>query len=167
MNILTHKNKNYLILVDYHSNIFECEILKDLQSRTIIKACKKTFAKHGIPHQLQSDNGVQFISTEFSKYWGFEHTTSSLGHQQSNGTVDAAVNIIKRLMRRADDLYLTLLEYRNTPPAGINTSPAQRMFDHATRSILPTDSATQTSVIQQKVRRKLDIQKHYNKSTRN
>ena len=169
MDILTYKNRDYLILVDYFSNSFECEPLSDLQSRSVIKTCKKTFSRYGIPHQLQSDNGTQFTCSEFAAFsteWGFQHTTSSPGHQQSNGKAEAAVNIIKRLMKRAEDPYLALLEYRNTPTVGMTSSPAQRMFGHATRSILPTGDPTCTNVLQQKARRKQVVQKHYNQSSK-
>ena len=169
MDILTYKNRDYLILVDYFSDFFECEPLSDLQSRSVIKTCKKTFSRYGIPHQLQSDNGTQFTCSEFAAFsteWGFQHTTSSPGHQQSNGKAEAAVKIIKRLMKRAEDPYLALLEYRNTPTVGMTSSPAQRMFGHATRSILPTGDPTCTNVLQQKARRKQVVQKHYNQSSK-
>jgi hypothetical protein len=99
LDILTYKAKDYLILVDYLSDFFECERLSDLQPNAVIKACKKTFARYGIPNCIQSDNGPQFVSREFEKFsreWGFMHTTSSPGHQQSNGKAEAAVKIIKK-----------------------------------------------------------------------
>ena len=169
MDILTYKSRDYLILVDYFSDFFECEQLADLQSRSVIKACKKTFSRYGIPTQLQSDNGTQFVSAEFDAFrrdWGFQHTTSSPGHQQSNGKAEAAVKIVKRLMKRADDPYLALLEYRNTPTSGMTSSPTQRMFGRATRSILPTGDSFENQVIQQKYQRKMVVQKHFNKSAR-
>ena len=171
MDILTYKHKEYLIVVDYYSDFFECEPLSDMQSRTVIKACKKTFARYGVPHQVQSDNGSQFTSAEFERFgkeWGFRHTTSSPGHQQSNGKAEAAVKIIKRLMRRAEDPYLALLEFRNTPTAGMSSSPAERMFGHGTRSILPTGGSANKShrVLQEKVRRKVQVQTAYNRSAK-
>ena len=169
MDILTHKNKDYLLLVDYYSDFFECEPLSGLQSRNVIKLCKKTFSRYGIPHQLHSDNGSQFTSAEFAtfcKEWGFQHTTSSPGHQQSNGKAESAVKIIKRLMRRAEDPYLALLEYRNTPTVGLTSSPAERMFGHSTRSILPTVSQPKADVLIQKAHQKSKVQQQYNQSAR-
>jgi hypothetical protein len=141
MDLLTHQNKHYLIIVDYLTDFFECEHITDLSSKGVIKACKKTFARHGIPDVVQSDNGPQFVSAEFSAFgrnWEFKHTTSSPGHQQSNGKAEAAVKIIKRILRRSSDPYLALLEYRNTPTADMSTSPTERMFGRSTRSILPS-----------------------------
>ena len=57
-------------------------------------------------------------------------------------------------MRRADDPYLALLEYRNNSTAGKTTSPAEKMFGHANRSILPTSSALVVSNMLQKIARR-------------
>ena len=46
------------------------------------------FSRHGISQMVRSDNGPQFISTEFKKFekeWGFQHITSSPHYPQSNG----------------------------------------------------------------------------------
>lgn len=174
MDLLTYNSKNYLIMVDYFSDFFECESLKTTNASAVIKACKKTFARYGIPIQVNSDNGPQFTSAgfrQFSKEWGFQHTTSSPGHQQSNGKAEAAVKIIKRIMKRADDPYLALLEYRNTPTAGLSTSPVQRMLGKSTRSILPTNfdnqpNNLQSRVLKEKADKKAATQKSYDKSAK-
>ena len=93
---------------------------------------------------MHSDNESKFTSAEFvrfAKELDFYHTIFSLGHQQSIGKAEASAKIIKRLMRRAYDPYLALLEYCSTPMSGMTTSPAERMFGHATCSILPISSA--------------------------
>ena len=38
------------------------------------------------------------------------------------------------------DVYLALLDWRNTPTEGIGSSTAQRLFGHRTRTLLPTFS---------------------------
>lgn len=173
MDLLTYHNKHYLVIVDYFSDFFECEPITNLSSAGVIKVCKRTFARYGIPDVVQSDNGPQFASSDFTIFgqkWGFQHTTSSPGHQQSNGKAEAAVKIIKRLMRRADDPYLALLEYRNTPTAEMSTSPAERMLGHSTRSILPTPNKNKTvymgSVLPEKSKKKLMTQDSYNQSAK-
>ena len=62
-----------------HSCYWEIERLYEAQSVNIIKKLKM-FSKHGISQMVRSDNGPQFISTEFKKFvkeWGFQHITSS------------------------------------------------------------------------------------------
>ena len=57
-------------------------------------------------------------------------------------------------MRRAYDPYLALLEYRSIPMSGMTTSPAEKMFGHATRSILPTGSALGVNNMLQEIARR-------------
>lgn len=48
----------------------------------------------------------------------------------------------KRLLRKAVDAetdpYLAILDYRNTPTQGMESSPAQRLLNRRTRTLLPT-----------------------------
>ena len=106
---------------------------------------KAHFARYGIPDTVISDNGPQFSSEEFqhfSKRWGFKHITSSPRHSQSNGMSESAVKTARRLVKRAllahEDAYLSLLDLRNTPTQGMTTSPAERMLNRRTKTVLPT-----------------------------
>lgn len=38
---------------------------------------------------------------------------------------------------KADDTFLALSDHRNTPPATVQISPAQRLFSRRTTSLLP------------------------------
>ena len=72
--------KNYLSLLDYYSRYIEVERLYPTRASFIIMKMKGILARHGIPEQEISDNGPQFSCTEltqFSKTWGFVHSTSS------------------------------------------------------------------------------------------
>ena len=91
-----------------------------------------------------SDNGPQYASEEircFSQEWKFKHVTSSLRYPQSNGKAESAVKTCKMLLKRADlaktDIYLALLDHRNTPTEQTNLSPVQRLFSRRTRTLLP------------------------------
>ena len=91
------------------------------------------------PQAVHSDGGPQFISEQFRRFaadWGFDHTMSSPYHSQSNGKAESAVKIAKGLLRKAQDPYLALLEWRNTPTTGMTESPAQRLYSRRTRSVV-------------------------------
>ena len=91
---------------------------------------KSVFARHGIPEQVLSNNGPQYSSeayTQFAQLYGFEHVTSSPYFPQSNGEAERAVQTIKNLMRKKDDLYLAILAYRITPTE-IGYSPAELLM---------------------------------------
>ena len=133
-----------MVTVDYMSNFWEVDRLDSLTSQSIIQKLKPHFARYGIPDTVMSDNGPQFVSGEFSRFsqnWGFDHVTSSPGYPQSNGKVDNAVKTTKRLMAKArqsgGDPWLAFLEFRNTPSQGFATSPAQRLMNRRTKTLLP------------------------------
>ena len=69
---------------------------------------------------------------EFAASYEFEAITSSPGYPQSNGKVEKAIKTAKSIMKKAKqegtDIYLSLLDWRNTPSEGMSSSPAQRMF---------------------------------------
>ena len=102
-----------------------------------------------------SDNGPQFVSEEyhkFSKSWKFQRITFSPRHPQSNGRVENAVQAVKRLMKKAKkdnaDVYLAVLDYRNTPTQGSESSPAQILMSQATKTLLPTTAPVGTRVVE-------------------
>ncbi len=82
---------------------------------------KAHFARFRIPVRLITDNGLQFISTEYKQFaseYGFEHVTSSPYWPQGNGKAEAAVKIVERMYQKNKDIHLALLDYRNTPQQG-------------------------------------------------
>ena len=138
-------DKDFLLTVDYYSNFWEIDRLEDTRSATVIRKLKNHFSRYGIPEQLVSDNGPQFSSEKFenfAKTYDFEHLTSSPGYPQSNGKAESGVKVAKQLLKKAKDSgrdqYLAILDYRNTPTQGVNSSPAQRMLNRRTRTLLPT-----------------------------
>ena len=85
--------KNYLITVDYMSNFWEVDFLKDTEAATVVKKLKMHCALYGIPDQILSDNGPQFASKSFVQFaneWGIIHTPSSPGNSKGNGKAKSA-----------------------------------------------------------------------------
>jgi len=98
------------------------------------------FSHHGIPETIISDNGPQYSSQKFADFaslYNFCHVTSSPHYPQSNGQAERAVQIVKKLLKASDDLYLALLTYCTTPLPWCNLSPAQLLMGHPLRSTLP------------------------------
>ena len=92
-----------------------------------------------------SDNGPPFSSFEFQHFaenYDMEHVTNSPHYPQSNGKVENSVYTAKNLLKKSkaarSDIYLALLEWRDTHSEGLASSPAQRMFGHRTRTLPPT-----------------------------
>ncbi len=139
--LFSFKGKEFLITVDYYSNFWEIDQLAITSASTVITKLKNHFARYGCPDTLVSDNGPQFTSQEFAhfaKAWQFEHRKISPGNSKVNGKVEAAVKTAKQLLRKSSDIHLALLDYRNTPSQGTNTSPAQRLMSRRTKTMLPS-----------------------------
>ena len=168
--------------VDYFSNFLELDHLRSTSSVYVIKKLKGHFARHGIPEQLVTDNGPQFVSRDFlkfSKEWDFEHRTSSTSpyHSQSNGKAESAVKQAKKILlkcsKAGSDVFLALLDHKNTPSASMQISPAQRLLSRRTRSLLPMTAAllkpsvSDEDVTHTKLHRRQQQQtKYYNRGAR-
>ena len=85
------KGVTYLIVVDYFSLFPEVIRLTTTTSSQIITSLKSLFGRYGIPEEVISDNGPQYISQEmktFTDTYGFKHTTSIPYYPQGNGLAE-------------------------------------------------------------------------------
>ena len=134
--------KEYMITVDYYNNFWEIDRLTSTTSSTVVLKLKNHFARYGCPDRLISDNGPQFVSSEFRKFandWDFEHRTSSPGNSKANSKVETAKNLLlRKALSAGTDPYIAILDYRNTPTQGMESSPAHRLMNRRTRALLPT-----------------------------
>ena len=171
--IFTLQDHNYLVTVDYFSKFFKVDFLPDTLSETVVTKLKHQFARHGIPDVLISDGGPQYTSSKFEAFankWKFNHVVSSPGNSQSNGQAEATVKIVKNIMKKSlknsEDPYLGILNYRNTPTVGMSTSPAQRLFNRPTKTLLPITqdrlkSAENDTITEELLAKKYDISERY------
>lgn len=139
------EGNHYLIMVDYYSNFIEVAPLqRDTRTSVVINQMKQIIARYGIMDTLISDNGPQFTSAEFKDFvmkYNISHITSSPLHQQSNGLAEKAVQTVKDMIRKCrdsgDDIYLSLLELRNTPRDTETGSPMQRLMGRRGKTLIP------------------------------
>jgi hypothetical protein len=136
--------KDYLVTTDRYSNFFEVDRLYSKSSKEVITRLKAHISRYGLPDKLMTDNGTQFTSAEFKRFtdsYTIEHITSSPTYAQSNGKAENSVKTAKRIMQKAQeahtDPYLAFLDFRNTPTEGLASSPAQRMLNRRTKTLLP------------------------------
>lgn len=143
-----YSNLKYLLIVDYFSKYFEVMVVSSAKLKEVIRSLKSTFARHGIPSVVITDNGSPFNSKEFQvlmKEWDISHHTSSPYFPESNGLVERSVGIIKKLFNKSleakTDPYIALLQYRNTPQKS-GYSPAQLLMSRSLRTKLPVSGDT-------------------------
>ncbi|UYV69401.1 hypothetical protein LAZ67_6003458 [Cordylochernes scorpioides] len=76
---------------DAYTKWLEIVIIKDITSRTIIGHLREIFARFGLPELLVTDNGRQFVSSEFEEFTkinGIRHTKTSPYNPSTNGLAE-------------------------------------------------------------------------------
>lgn len=134
---------DYLVITDYYSRWLEFVTLNGKTAGHVIQKLKSIFARFGIPNTLIADN-MPFNSIEFRNFasdYDFNVITSSPHYPKSNGLAEKSVSIAKNMLRRAyecnTDVYVSLMEYRNTPLKDIGLSPAQLMLSRRIKTKIP------------------------------
>ena len=167
--LLTHKSDVFLVVRDYYSRYIDISYLPDQSSKTVIAKMKNIFAHHGVPQLLVTDNGTQFVCSEFEKFtrdWNVAHETSSPRYPQANGAAESAVKTAKFILKQ-DDPFLALLSYRATPIPELGASPAELMFGRRIRTTLPVThrSLIQKPIEEEEVRKRDAIWKERQKTS--
>jgi hypothetical protein len=110
---------------------------------------KRYFGTFGVPHELSSDGGPQFIAEETQDFlirWGVAHRLSSAYNPQSNGRAELAVKSTKRLLvgnidqdgsLDSENFLRAILIKRNTPDPTTKLSPSEIVFGRKLRDTLP------------------------------
>ena len=95
----------YLLFSDAHSKWPEIIELKSTTANKTIEELRKLFASYGLPEQMVTDNGPQFVSEEFAifaKANGVKHIKGSPYHSATNGAVERLVQTFKKSMKASD-----------------------------------------------------------------
>ena len=68
VDFFTLHGQNYLLLVDSHSKWLEVERMTSTKVYHNIQVLRRWFVRFGVPFQLVSDNGPQFVAREFAQF---------------------------------------------------------------------------------------------------
>ena len=105
--IFSFQSQHYLVTVCHFSDWIEVDKLENLSSTTVVEKTKAHFSRFGIPEVCHTDNGPQFFCAEyenFSKTYAFQHIMSSPYHPAGNGRAEAAVKLVKTMMKKIEGL---------------------------------------------------------------
>ena len=136
-----------LVVLDYFSRFIEVAISKSVTSSKLI-CLEATYATHGLPLSIKTDNGPQFTSEEFEAYLknnNTEHRTSNPLWLQAKGEVGRENRSLLKAMRvgRSEgrdwqkELQKFLLGFRSTPHTTTGVSPAKLLIGREICSKLP------------------------------
>jgi transposase InsO family protein len=131
------QGKWILVIVDAHSKYIEGHITASTASNTTISKLRQSFATHGLPRVLVSDNATSFTSREFQAFCqnnGIKHICSSAFHPASNGLAERGVQTVKYGIKKIPGadmdtrLYRFLARYRVTPQSTTGQAPAELLI---------------------------------------
>ena len=145
MDLFDYSGGKYLLIVDFFSKYFEfSKLASGSGAIAIVNVLKEIFSRLGIPEIVLSDNGPPFHSDyldKFSKDWKFKLDNSAPLLSRSNGLVEKYVAISKGILRKSNDPFLGILEYRNSPLKDLGKTPNELMFNgRVMRTNLPVST---------------------------
>ncbi|XP_058862566.1 uncharacterized protein K02A2.6-like [Acipenser ruthenus] len=93
--------EHFLVVIDSHSKWLEVFHMSTTTATRTIEVRRGLFASYGLPEEVVSDNGPQFISTEFEKCikWnGIQQTLVPAYHPASNRAAERSVQTLKQAL---------------------------------------------------------------------
>ena len=141
------RNEMFLVVVDAHSKWLEIVRMSSTSAASTINALRHMFSSYGLPKEVVSDNGPQFVAEEFEiflKRNGIAHIKSAPYHPSSNGEAERAVRTFKQAMKTMEleggtlnqKLAAFLLSYRTTPHSMTKTTPSELFLGRKVRTRL-------------------------------
>ena len=142
------QGQTLLTIIDHFSRFPEVVILSDTSSKSIINALTSLFARYGLPENLLSDNGSNFVSADFEDFLAStmtQHLRTSNFHPQTNGVLERFHGSLKLRLRKLmtfDKLPLhlaiekVLYDLRSSPHEVTGVTPYERMFGRPMRTKL-------------------------------
>ena len=120
------RGRTYLLITDAHSKWPEITEMSSTTASRTVDELRKLFSSYGLPEQIVSDNGPQFVSEEFAAFTkmnGIKHIKSAPYHPSTNGAIERLVQTFKKAMKASEHdgrthsqrLASFLLSYRSTP----------------------------------------------------
>ncbi|UYV63015.1 K02A2.6-like [Cordylochernes scorpioides] len=126
-------NKMFLIVIDSYSKWPEVIIMNLTTAGNTIRVLRDLFSRYGIPDQVVTDNGPQFVSEEmkyFFKSNGVHHLRSAPYFPATNGLAERFVQTLKRGLKNMRNEELNnslanfLFTYRTVPHSSTREAPA-------------------------------------------
>ena len=145
--------KMFLVLTDAYSKWMDIYSMSDIKAVTLIDTLRISFAAHGLPYIIVSDNRLSFTSKEFKNFIpknGMKHITTAPYHPSSNGAVERAVQTFKSTIRKI------VAEISNVP---IKTLISRFLFSYRNSLLTQTGKAPLELLLYRKMNTRLSLLK--------
>ena len=141
-------NRYILTIVDMATRYPEAIALPRIEAERVAEALLEVFSRLGVPNQMLSDNGTQFVAgvmKEVARLLGIKQFFTTPYHPMANGVCERFNGTLKQMLRRmcqerpSDwDRYLPalLFAYREVPHESLGFSPFELMYGRAVRGPL-------------------------------
>ena len=150
----------FLIIVYAHSKWLDVCPMKTATTAATIERLRWSFATHGLPDTIVSDNGTVFTSGEFSNFLqsrGIRHVRSAPYHTATNKLAERAMQSVKQglakiTQRTISERVTTFLlqYYRKTPHSTTGISPAEALMGRRLKLRIDLLSPSLGATVQQK-----------------
>lgn len=172
-----NKNQFLVTAIDYGTGWAYANPIPSTSASAIILLLKEIIRNHGVPHEMVSDNGSEFLSRELKVYLeqnSIKHSRTTPYHPQTNGLVERFHGTLMNSLRKACSPYdqnlwdeflnNALFGYRVSYSASMKSSPYFMVYGTDVR--LPSNNllmdASDENIELIYLQRNLDIQKHGN-----
>ena len=145
----TKSGNEYLLTIMCTSTRFpEAIPLRNIKTKSIVKAVIKFFTFVGLPKSVQSDQGSNFMSGIFQQVMhelGIKQYRSSAYHPESQGAIERFHQTLKYMIRSYcfdtekdwdEGIHLLLFAVRESVQESVGFSPFELVFDHSVRGPL-------------------------------
>ena len=144
----SHRTHYILVLIDCFTKFTISRVVSSISSQKVTEFLNTVFSIFGHCVILTTDNGPQFISSEFSSFLhkkGISHRRSSVYNPQSNGVVERFNKNLTKLLEVSEckngqqlqeriDTYV--LNYNTTSHSTIGASPSDLIFQFKSKNML-------------------------------
>ena len=145
----TKSGNEYLLTIMCTSTRFpETVPLRNIKTKSIVKALIKFFTFVGLPKSVQSDQGSNFMSGIFQQVMhelGIKQYRSSAYHPESQGALERFHQTLKNMIRSYcfdtkkdwdEGIHLLLFAVRESVQESLGFSPFELVFGHSVRGPL-------------------------------
>ena len=137
----------FLVCVDAYSKWPEVRVMSTTTVSKTLNVLREWISVHGIPEQIVTDNGPQFVAEEFDEFTnrnGIKHAKSAPYHPASNGLAERFINSLKQSLKASVNdgrslcqrLSSYLLTYRSTAHSTTGVPPCKLLFQRDLRTRL-------------------------------